>query len=38
MQADLVLPSSREGILESRPWNRWLQKEVGCPAMSVSAY
>lgn len=28
MQADLVLPSSRESILESRPWNRWLQQEV----------
>lgn len=29
MQADFVLPSSREGILESRPWNMWLQQEVG---------
>jgi hypothetical protein len=29
MQADFVLPSSREGILENRAWNLWLQKEVG---------
>jgi hypothetical protein len=29
IQADFILPSSREGILEERRWNRWLQKEVG---------
>lgn len=29
MQADFVLPSSREGILESSHWNKWLQQEVG---------
>jgi hypothetical protein len=31
MQADFVLPSSRESILESRPWNKWLQQEVRQP-------
>jgi hypothetical protein len=29
IQADFILPSSREGILEDRQWNRWLQQEVG---------
>jgi hypothetical protein len=28
IQADFVLPSSREGILEGRLWNQWLRDEV----------
>lgn len=35
LQADLILTSGRESILESRPWNMWVQEEVGCIAADL---
>jgi len=35
VNADFLLTSSRESILEDRPWNRWLRDEIGPTAVEA---
>jgi hypothetical protein len=38
IQADFVLPSSREGILEGRAWNKWLRDEVSLAGLHTAVW